>query len=117
MSGDRYDGEEGFWQAIEDWAYCLDGAHVDDRRDRIKYFLEHVPRPDPFGSLENFRKYAVLHLLSVWLAGPNPLAETNEQELAWLKASIESGRWISSPQTKAFLAVMDKPEDEDASRH
>jgi hypothetical protein len=68
---DRYAGEEGFWQMIEDLAYFLDSEPAASRRERIEHFLGHVEHPNPEDwSLEAFRRYAVLHLLSVWVAGP-----------------------------------------------
>jgi hypothetical protein len=55
---------DDFWQSLEFFAYEIDGAGLQSSREKIQYLLEHTHCPDPRSpSLEDFRQYAVLHLL------------------------------------------------------
>jgi hypothetical protein len=96
-------GYDEFWQDIADLAYMLDNEHVDYRRKGLEAFLGHFPEPDPRASFEDYRRYAVHRLLSVWLAGPDPLAESEEQRATRLTESIRTGQIINSPRAEAFL--------------
>jgi hypothetical protein len=69
MSEQEQDAED-FWQDVEHLAYALDGEPAEGRRQRIEHFLTFFPEPDPSGSDEEWRRYAVLHLLRVWANGP-----------------------------------------------
>ena len=76
----REEAFDNFWQDIEDLAYFLDSESAANRRERIEYFLAHVSRPVLDESFEAFRRYAVLHLLAVWVAGP--MEEETRKHLA-----------------------------------
>jgi hypothetical protein len=91
-----------FWEDVVCLAYAMDCEHAETRRAKLTYFLDHFPEPDPRASFESFSRYAIHRLLSVWLAGPDPNAETEEQELA--RISDRSGPLRPSPRAQALLA-------------
>jgi hypothetical protein len=55
--------DEAFWQDVEHLAYALDGERAESMQDRIEHFLKHCRCPHPGGSIEDFRRYSVIHLL------------------------------------------------------
>lgn len=90
-----------FWQAVADFAYRLDSEPAAYRREAIEHFLAHSPEkpagPELFGPLENFRRYAVLRLLEVWLAGPME-RETQERRARDMLQAVGAalGRGLNS---------------------
>jgi hypothetical protein len=83
----REDEEENWWQEIENFAYCLDGKAPEDWQELLRRVAAE-PAPDPRGSLENFKRYAVCHLISVFAAGTVPSAETDAPGSRSIPSSI-----------------------------
>jgi hypothetical protein len=77
--------ETDWWQEIENFAYCLDGKAPEDWHAMLRRVAAGMLVPDPSGSLEDFKRYAVSHLIQIIAAGPCLCAETDAEFLARYK--------------------------------
>jgi hypothetical protein len=81
----KEDEETDWWQEIENFAYCLDGKAPEDWHAMLRRVAAGMLVPDPSGSLEDFKRYAVSHLIQIIAAGPCLCAETDAEFLARYK--------------------------------
>ena len=82
MLAAKEDEETDWWQEIEALAYCLDGKAPEDWHAMLRRVAADMPVPDPSGTLEDFKRYAVYHLIQIFAVGPCPFAETDAEEMA-----------------------------------
>jgi hypothetical protein len=75
----KADEEGDWWQEIADLAYCLDGKAPEDWHAMLQRVAAGMSAPDPSGTLEDFKRYAVCHLIQIIAAGPCPWAEIDAE--------------------------------------
>jgi hypothetical protein len=83
MLAAKEDEETDYWQEIETLAYCLDGKAPEDWHELLnRVAAQPYPAPSGHMTLEEFKRYAVCHLIEIFAGGPDLYVETDAEKEA-----------------------------------
>ena len=88
-----------------------------DQQRMLKHVLKNFPEPDPGGSLEEFKRYALWRLMSVWASGLHWDEEPEDQTRERIANGIHEGRMVrkftgKSPGEIARGGIARLPDDD-----